>query len=193
MKSHYLKQPLIIAPLCVLAVGCASTGGGGSVPIVDDGGNTHYTMSMASDNKGSNYFPIKREATGKKVFVFDPKATAWAAYDAEGNRVETGSASGGKDFCEDVGRPCRTVTGTFHVYSKKGEECTSSIYPVETNGGARMPYCMHFSGGYSIHAAYEVPNYNASHGCIRVLPDAARWLNHNFMDVGTTVVVKPYN
>lgn len=191
MKKQPVKLTLVIAPLCVLAVGCASMEGGDSV--VDDAGHTHYTMAMNSDTKGSSYFPEKREATGKKVFIFDPKATAWAAYDAQGNRVETGSASGGRDFCDDIGRPCRTVTGTFHVYSKKGEECKSSIYPIETNGGAKMPYCMHFSGGYSIHAAYEVPNYNASHGCIRVLPGAAKWLNENFIDVGTTVVVKPYS
>ncbi len=191
MKKQHVKISLVMAPLCILTVGCASVSGGDSV--VDDAGHTHYTMAMASDTKGSGYFPATREATGKKVFIFDPKATAWAAYDAQGNRVETGSASGGKDFCDDIGRPCRTVTGTFHVYSKKGEECTSSLYPIETNGGARMPYCMHFSGGYSIHAAYEVPNYNASHGCIRVLPGAAKWLNENFIDVGTTVVVKPYS
>ena len=186
-----MKKQLILVPICALTAACASVNN--SVPIVDDGGNTHYTMHYASDTKGSFYFPEKRPATGRKVFIFDPKATAWAAYDAQGNRVQTGSASGGKDFCEDIGRSCHTVTGKFRVYSKKGEDCTSSIYPVETNGGARMPYCMHFSGGYSIHAAYEVPNYNASHGCVRVLPSAAKWLNENFMDVGTTVIVEPYN
>ncbi|MGQ3892274.1 L,D-transpeptidase [Legionella sp. CNM-4043-24] len=185
-----MKKQLIVGPLCLLTAACASMDR--SVAVVDDAGYTHYTASMSSDNKGSNYFPAQREATGRKVFVFDPKATAWAAYDAQGNRVKTGSASGGKDFCEDVGRPCRTVTGTFRVYSKKGPDCTSSIYPIETGGGAKMPYCMHFSGGYSIHAAYEVPNYNASHGCVRVLPSAAKWLNEDFMDVGTTVIVKPY-
>ena len=185
-----MKIELIIIPCCVFLASCASTDR--SVPIVDDGGYTHYTAAYTTDRKGSDTFPETRQATGRKVFVFDPKATAWAAYDAKGNRIETGSASGGKEYCEDVGRPCRTVTGTFSVYSKKGEECTSSIYPVETNGGARMPYCMHFYQGYSIHAAYEVPSYNASHGCIRVLPSAAKWLNENFIDVGTTVVVKPY-
>lgn len=64
-----------------------------SVPIVDDGGHTHYTAAYTADTKGSMYFPEKRPATGRKVFVFDPKATAWAAYDANGDRVETGSAS----------------------------------------------------------------------------------------------------
>lgn len=186
-----MKKLLILLPVSALMAACASTDR--SVPIVDDAGYTHYTMDYTHDTKGTYYFPEHRPATGRKVFVFDPKATAWAAYNAQGERVQTGSASGGKDFCEDIGRPCHTVTGTFKVYSKKGEECRSSIYPVETNGGARMPYCMHFSGGYSIHAAYEVPNYNASHGCIRVLPSAAKWLNEDFIDIGTTVEVKPYD
>ncbi|MBA2710416.1 MAG: L,D-transpeptidase [Tatlockia sp.] len=185
-----MKKQLIVSSLAILAASCASMDRG--VPIVDDAGHTHYTKGLNSDSRGSHAFPAKREATGKKVFIFDPKATAWAAYDGQGNRIKTGSASGGKDYCEDTGRGCRTVTGTFRVYSKKGEECTSNLYPVETGGGARMPYCMHFNGSYSIHAAYDVPNYNASHGCIRVLPAAAKWLNQDFMDIGTTVVVKPY-
>lgn len=185
-----MKKSLLLVPVCIAVASCSSMDR--STAVVDDAGYTNYTMSMASDRKGSNVFPEKREATGKKVFIFDPKATAWAAYDAQGNRVNTGSASGGKDFCEDTGRGCRTVTGTYKVYSKKGEDCTSSLYPIETNGGARMPYCMHFHGGYSIHAAYEVPNYNASHGCVRVLPSAAKWLSQDFIDVGTTVIVKPY-
>ncbi|MBA2656266.1 MAG: L,D-transpeptidase [Tatlockia sp.] len=185
-----MKKQLLVGAFSVLAASCASMDRGEA--IVDDAGHTHYTKGLDSDHRGSGAFPAQREATGKKVFIFDPRATAWAAYDAQGNRVKTGSASGGKDFCEDTGRECRTITGTYHVYSKKGEECTSSLYPIETGGGARMPYCMHFSGSYSIHAAYDVPNYNASHGCIRVLPGAARWLNQDFMDVGTTVIVKPY-
>ncbi|STX29302.1 enhanced entry protein EnhA [Legionella beliardensis] len=185
-----MKKLVILGPLCVLTAACSSMDR--SVAIVDDGGFTHYTMHHSFDNKGDSYFPAQREATGRKVFIYDPKVTAWAAYDANGVRVKTGRGSGGKDFCEDIGRGCRTITGTFRVYSKKGPECTSSLYPVETNGGAKMPYCMHFSGGYSIHGAYEVPDYNASHGCIRVLPSAAQWLNENFIDIGTTVVVKPY-
>lgn len=184
-----MKKLLIVGPLCVLAAACAPMA---RDSVVDDAGYTHYTMSYLSDSRGSWYFPLKREGTGNKVFIFDPKATAWAAYDAQGNRIKTGGASGGKSYCEDIGRGCKTVTGNFRVYSKKGPDCTSSLYPVETGGGARMPYCMHFSGGYSIHAAYEVPNYNTSHGCIRVLPGAARWLNEEFMDIGTTVIVKPY-
>lgn len=182
-----MKNKLLLIPACLAIAACVPQDA-----IVDDAGYTHYTMHYTADNKGSYYFPEKRPATGRKVFIFDPRATAWAAYDAQGNRVKTGRGSGGKAFCEDVGRPCRTTVGKYRIYSKKGEDCTSSIYPIETNGGAKMPYCMHFNGGYSIHAAYEVPNYNASHGCIRVLPSAAQWLNQEFLDVGSTVIVKPY-
>lgn len=149
-------------------------------------------MHHSEDNKGESYFPTTRVATGHKVFVFDPKATAWAAYDADGRRIKTGRASGGKHYCADVGRACKTTTGMFKVYSKGGANCKSGKYPLETGGGAPMPYCMHFNGGYALHGSYHVPDHNASHGCVRLLPSAAKWLSENFIDVGTTVIVKPY-
>ena len=55
-----------------------------------------------------------------------------------------------------------------------------------------MPYCMFFHGGYALHGSYEVPNYNASHGCLRVVPSAAAWLSRNFVKVGTAIIVRPY-
>ena len=54
--------------------------------------------------------------------------------------------------------------------------------------GARMPYCMHFNGGYAMHEGF-VPRYAASHGCIR-LPNG---MAEHFFDAspeGTPVVVK---
>ncbi|CDZ78000.1 L,D-transpeptidase catalytic domain [Legionella massiliensis] len=164
--------------------------------VTDDAGYPHYTVQYQDDTRGQSVFPMQREATGKKLFIFDPKAGAWAAYDAQGHRVMTGSASGGMDYCKDIHQGCRTVTGTYAVFDKKGPDCTSHEYPIRadgTEGGAKMPYCMHFYQGYAIHAAYEVPTYNSSHGCIRVLPGAAKWLHDNFIDVGTTVIVLPYS
>lgn len=138
-------------------------------------------------------FPMQKAATGNRVFIFSPRAHAWAAYDENGERVGTGPASGGRSFCRDIGRSCRTVVGTFHVLSKGGASCRSKIYPIRTGGGAPMPYCMRFhKSGYAIHGASSVPNYNASHGCIRVAPDAARWLSQNFVQMGTTVMVLSY-
>ncbi|KTC87264.1 L,D-transpeptidase [Legionella drozanskii] len=163
--------------------------------VTDDAGYPHYTIPYQGDTRGQAVFPMQRQATGEKLFIFDPKASAWAAYNEQGKRVMTGSASGGMDFCKDIMQSCRTVTGTYTVYDKKGADCKSSEFPISLDGhagGAKMPYCMHFYHGYAIHAAYEVPTYNSSHGCIRVLPGAAKWLNENFIDVGTTVLVLPY-
>lgn len=145
------------------------------------------------DDKGYNHFKMQGPATGHKVFVFDPNFDAWAAYNPDGIRVNTGKASGGSAYCPDIGRSCETIVGTFKVVSKGGFSCKSNAYPIETDGGAPMPYCMHFgSGGYAIHGSNSVPNYNASHGCIRVTPKAAKWLNKDFVSVGTTVIVLPY-
>ena len=55
-----------------------------------------------------------------------------------------------------------------------------------------MPYCMYFYRGFTIHAAYEVPAFNSSHGCIRVLPSAAKWLNEEFLTLGSQVIVLSY-
>ncbi len=164
-----------------------------STYIVDDEGHMHHTQHYLVDRRGRNYFPKKLPVLGRKLFVFDPKAAAWAAYDPDGQRVMTGSGSGGQDFCSDVQKPCRTVTGIFHVYNKRGAECKSGEYPVETEGGAKMPYCMYFYQGYTIHAAYDVPMRNASHGCVRVLPSAAKWLNEQFITIGTEVRILSYS
>lgn len=164
-----------------------------STLITDDQGRVHRTMHYLRDKRGQKYFPMQIEAAGVRQFVFDPKASAWAAYDEQGQRVMTGGGSGGMDFCEDVGQPCRTITGTFHLYNKRGLECKSGEYPVETTGGAKMPYCMYFYRGFTIHAAYDVPERPSSHGCVRVLPSAAKWLNEEFMKIGTKVTILPYS
>ncbi|MDI1352090.1 MAG: L,D-transpeptidase [bacterium] len=184
--------PLLLAGL--ITSSCTSTLKQDS--ITDDAGNLHYTTPYLEDKRGEGAFPMTWKVEGKKLFVFDPNKHAWAAYDAQGNRVMTGSASGGKDYCDDIKENCRTVTGTYSVFNKKGADCRSNEYPLAKDGhvvgGAKMPYCMHFHNGYAIHAAYEVPQANSSHGCVRVLPGAAKWLNEHFIDVGTTVLILPY-
>ena len=145
------------------------------------------------DSKGFGFFADLIPATGGRIFIFDPNYNAWATYDEQGYLINTGRASGGKLYCPDIGRACRTIVGTFRVLSKEGPNCISHKFPLETHGGAPMPYCMYFSGkGYAVHGSGDVPDYNASHGCIRVTPTAAKWLNEEFMTIGTRVVVLPY-
>ncbi|KTC98127.1 L,D-transpeptidase [Legionella erythra] len=124
-------------------------------------------------------------------FVFNPKSLSWVAINHNGKVVRSGKASGGSRYCKDVRRACRTPTGTYRIISKGSANCRSSRYPLG-KGGAAMPYCMFFSKYYAIHGSYDVPNYNASHGCIRVKPHDAKWLHQNFIKIGTKVIVKPY-
>lgn len=188
-----LRKCLMLVALCLTLSACIDPlAYDESTLITDDNGQVHRTLHYLRDKRGRNYFPEQIRAPGERLFIFDPKASAWAAYDEKGERVLTGSGSGGKNFCEDVGEPCRTVTGTFRIYNKRGLGCKSGEYPVETYGGAKMPYCMYFFRGFTIHAAYEVPPYSSSHGCVRVLPSAAKWLNEEFLTVGSKVIILSY-
>lgn len=125
------------------------------------------------------------------TFVYNPKTLRWKAINSRGKVVRTGRGSAGRGYCPDIGRSCRTPTGTYHIISKQGAGCKSSRYP-RPRGGAPMPYCMFFSKLYAVHGSYDVPNYNASHGCIRVPVRDARWLSNNFMSIGTKVIIKSY-
>lgn len=135
--------------------------------------------------------PFPKTSSDKNLVKVDLGKRAWGAYDSNGNLIKWGSASGGQAYCADIGKSCKTVTGTFTFYSKKGPNHKSNQFPVP-KGGAPMPYCMHFQGGYALHGG-NVPDFNASHGCIRVPVREAQWLNQNFVDVGKTRISISYN
>jgi lipoprotein-anchoring transpeptidase ErfK/SrfK len=162
------------------------------------GSTMHQAYAMNDDDEsgyGVKYAqaythpPVK--TGGRNLIKVDLGNLTWTAYDAQGHFVRQGRASGGKSYCPDIGRSCRTVTGTFTVQSKQGAGCFSKRFPVG-KGGAPMPYCMFFHGGYALHGSYDVPNHNASHGCVRLIPEDARWLNQNFVEVGRTRVMIKY-
>lgn len=132
-------------------------------------------------------FPYQITAPGRSTIKVDLKKLAWGAYDASGRLVKWGPASGGKNYCADVGRSCRTVAGQYTIKRKQGAGCKSSAYP-KPNGGAPMPYCMHFHRGYALHGSNTVPGHNASHGCVRLFNEDAQWLNQSFIRVGVTLV-----
>jgi len=135
--------------------------------------------------------PRRIYPVGERVFVFSPRLKEWGAYDSQGFLVKTGVASGGASWCNELNRACYTPRGKFRIFRKGGANCKSSLYPLP-HGGADMPYCMHFHGGYAIHGSPYVPKDNASHGCIRVKPDAAQWLSQYFVQHGTRVVILSY-
>lgn len=123
--------------------------------------------------------PQNSDTNGEELVKVDLSDFAWAAYDPDGTLVKWGPISGGKSYS--------TIKGTFTFYRKQGSGCVSSKYPIP-RGGAPMPFCMHFKGGYAMHGSPSVPGYHASHGCVRLFTDDAQWLNQNFVDTGTTKV-----
>jgi hypothetical protein len=72
-----------------------------------------------------------------------------------------------------------TVLGTYRFYSKTPG--TNSHGMVDSN---------YFVGGYAIHGYFDVPAYNASHGCLRVpIPDAATI--YGWIRLGDRIFVEP--
>lgn len=147
-----------------------------------------YSAQSSAENLLFSKQPV---VLAGNTFIYNPKTLRWTALDSNERVVRSGRGSGGKGYCPDIRRSCRTPSGTYYIISKGGADCRSSRYPVG-RGGAPMPYCMFFSKYYAVHGSPDVPNYNASHGCVRVHPSDARWLNHHFMHVGTKVIIKPY-
>lgn len=144
-------------------------------------------------------FPQSIDEHEKQVIV-DQEKLAWGAYDEKGQLVGWGPISSGRDKCSDSNHSCRTMTGIFRVFSKENQFCKSDVYPIG-KGGAKMPYCMYFHKGFALHGSDDIPGYRASHGCIRMFVQDAKWLNEYFTEIsteanqymGTKVVVRPLN
>jgi len=133
-------------------------------------------------------FPAQIEEGEEKFLIWDPELLAWAAYEENGSLVRWGPGVGGKDYCADIHRKCHTITGNF-VVIKKGNAKTRS----RKFHNAPMPWAMFFNkAGYAFHGSPNVPGQNASHGCVRIFTDDAKWLNQNFVEIGTTVIINPY-
>jgi hypothetical protein len=129
---------------------------------------------------------------GKKAIIVDPSVNAWGAYTADGQLVKWGPASAGGNYCPDIHRACHTISGDYAIYKMGGAGCISHKYPIETHGGAPTPYCMHFYKGFALHGSNQLPGYNASHGCVRLFVQDAQWINQDFADIGTRVLIVPY-
>lgn len=143
-------------------------------------------------------FPRYIKSDGEKTIYVSQKKLAWGAYDEEGELLWWGPISSGIGQCKGVYGGCSTPTGSFRVIRKQDIDCVSTVFPRRANGesgGAVMPYCMHFFRGFALHGSYEVPGYRASHGCVRMFVEDARWLNEEFVDVpgegmrGTRVIL----
>jgi lipoprotein-anchoring transpeptidase ErfK/SrfK len=126
------------------------------------------------------------------------------AYFYRGNSCvgDTRCSTGKKGFATQVGNYAVTQKDKNHVSNLYGSfvneagEVTrrdvdmSKMQVPEGSAfqGAKMPFYMRFTGGYGLHAGY-VPNYPASHGCVRLPRVMAEHFFQN-CQVGTPVIVE---
>ena len=87
------------------------------------------------------------------------------------SRVSTGKYTGS------------TPDGTFRVGYTKDAYHSSAKYD-----DAPMPWAVHVTGNVFIHGG-NVPDYPASHGCVRLPADAAEWF-YNWVEPGTVVKIQ---
>jgi hypothetical protein len=118
--------------------------------------------------RGRGRFRPRHPRAGRHV-EFDWSRQVLAFVD-RGRAVAVYHASSGKPSTP-------TVFGTFHFYRK--QPGTNSHGMVHSN---------YFIGGYAIHGYPSVPNYPASHGCIRVPIPSAAAINHRIR-LGETIFV----
>lgn len=125
------------------------------------------------------------EPQGEPLVYIDSHQLAWAAYDADGNLARWGPVSTGTGRCSYLKDGCDTPTGKFRVTRMQGNDCISSAYPKRLwgpDGGAPMPYCMHFYKGYALHGADELPGRPSTHGCVDLFQEDAKWLHDYFVE-----------
>lgn len=135
--------------------------------------------------------PDQMNTHGHKTIVVNLKLFAFGAYDETGKLVYWGPVSSGRKKCyDDPNNQCSTITGRFRIFKIGGVDCASNEYPLETHGGAPMPYCMFVHGGTAMHASTLSGFINRSSGCIRMFGDDAKWLNEQFAQKNMTVVVE---
>jgi lipoprotein-anchoring transpeptidase ErfK/SrfK len=82
-----------------------------------------------------------------------------------------------------------TPTGVFKPYLMK------PMHYSRKYDNAPMPNSIFFVGGYAIHATYDIKNLGrpASHGCIRLAPQNAKWLYQIVSEYGkenTTILIQ---
>ena len=161
--------------------------------------------------KGAHFFPGAATSEGywhgdnssgpAKIVVH---VSEQRAYFYKGRRLvgESTVSTGKRGFDTPPGRYHVIEKDKNHISSEFGDYVNHRGDVVKSNidvhkdaqpkgthfDGARMPYFMRFNGGYGMHAGY-VPQFRASHGCIRLPPRMARHFFENAPD-DTPVIVR---
>lgn len=127
--------------------------------------------------------PFGQAGSNHYVFVLvSPEKYAWGLF-RNSQLIRWGPAVCGGDYCADVGRSCRSPSGTFAISEVAGPDRRSGSYPKELAAegkGALMPYFMKLTDyGVGLHARY-VRGRHETHGCVGMFYDDAQWLNQEY-------------
>jgi len=128
-------------------------------------GNTLIIPSVTADLMRMSPFPAELEIaqTIPKLLLVSRRVQAFAAYES-GKLVRWGPTSTGK-------KSTPTPAGLYHT-NWKSKETRSSI-----NERWILPWCFNLDNftGVSFHQ-FDLPGYPASHGCVRLLEQDAKWI-----------------
>ena len=131
-------------------------------------GSPKIVVSIAEQKarfyKGRNLVGETTVSTGKPGFGTPPGHYHVVSKDRNHVSSEFG------DYVDDMGNVVRS-----NVDQRKDRKPPGTHFD-----GAKMPFCMHFNGGYAMHQGY-VPPFAASHCCIRVPQGMAE----HFFDAAT--------
>jgi lipoprotein-anchoring transpeptidase ErfK/SrfK len=162
-----MQNPLAaIMPTPTPMPGWWEDSGGGEPRII-----VHIAEQKAYFYKGKRLVGESTVSTGKKGFGTPPGHYSVVSKDK--NHFSS-------EFGDYVDRDGKVLVSNIDV---RKDRCPK--------GGhfdpAKMPFCMHFTGGYAMHQGY-CPPYAASHGCIRVPQGMAEKFYDN-APVGTPITV----
>jgi lipoprotein-anchoring transpeptidase ErfK/SrfK len=122
--------------------------------------------------KGSRVVSASRISSGKKGFETPPGSYKVIQRDKDHVSNLYGN------FVDEAG----------NVVKRDVDTSKDKAPPGATFQGAKMPYFLRFTGGYGLHAG-RVPNYPASHGCVRLPRTIAPHFFHSAA-IGTPVTVR---
>jgi len=163
-----VQRPLAaILPMPTPAGWWHDEGASGSPRIV-----VHLSEQKAYFYKGKHLVGESTVSTGKRGFSTPPGHYQVTSKDKNHVSSEFG------DYVDDEGNVVKS-----NIDVRKDRKPRGTHFD-----GARMPYCMHFNGGYAMHEGY-VPPYAASHGCIR-LPKGMAEHFYYAAPQGTSMTVK---
>jgi lipoprotein-anchoring transpeptidase ErfK/SrfK len=143
------------------------SGGGGEPRIV-----VNLTEQKAFFYRGKRLVGESTVSTGKKGFSTPPGHYSVVSKDK--NHFSS-------EFGDYIDRDGNVVVSNIDV---RKDRCPKGAH----FDPARMPYCMHFNGGYAMHQGY-CPPFAASHGCIRI-PEGMAEKFYNNAPVGTPITVR---